>query len=107
MAITPLPGGYTLTAVNEAITLPQRMEVVGMTFQGGVSGGSALTAGQRLVVRDSATVGSGGILADYLTEGTSDNADLWAGRSPRIVSALSVDNNTVGGTWVLTVFVRV
>jgi hypothetical protein len=34
MAITPLAGCYTLTAVNESITLPQRMEIVGMTFRG-------------------------------------------------------------------------
>jgi hypothetical protein len=60
-----------------------------------------------LTVRDSATVGSGGILADYGIEGTADNADLWAGRQPRIVTALSIDNNTIAGTWVLTVSVRV
>lgn len=102
MAITPGGLQYTMTAVNESITLPQRMEVTGMTFEG-----SGLTADQRLTVRDSATVGSGGILADYRTEATTDNADLWAGRAPRIISALSIDNNTVAGTWVLTVFVRI
>lgn len=102
MAITPGGQHYTLTAVNESITLPQRMEVVGMTFQG-----TGLTAAQRIVVRDSATVGSGGILADYEVEAATDNADFWAGRSSRIISALSIDNNTVAGTWVLTVFVKV
>lgn len=101
MAITPGGLQYTLTAVNEAITLPQRVEVVGMTLQG-----TGLTAAQRLVVRDSATVGSGGVLADYEIEAATDNADLWAGRAPRIISALSIDNNTVAGTWVLTVFIR-
>lgn len=102
MAIAKAGRTVTFTAVNEGIDLTTFghpfVEVVGMTFQG-----ASTTAGHRVVVRDHKTPGSGNPLADYLIEGTSDNADLWGGRQPQIVSGLSIDNNTVGGTWVLTV----
>lgn len=104
MAITASGRTITMTAVNEGYAFPPYMgkKLIGLSFQGGVSGGSALTAGQRIVVRDTGTVGSGNIIADYLTEATSDNADLWGGRTPQIISGISIDNNTVGGTWLLT-----
>lgn len=100
MAISVVGKTATLTAVNEAVDLSgQLRKIVGMTFSG-----TGLTADQRLVIRDSATVGSGEILSDYRTEGTPDNADLWGARMPRIIRGLSVDNNTVAGTWQVTVF---
>jgi hypothetical protein len=39
-------------------------------------------------------------------EAATDNADLWTGRESQPTGALSISNNTVGGTWVLTVFYR-
>lgn len=105
MAVAKSGASVTFTAVNEGIDFAAHgfplVEVTGMTLQG-----ASTTAGHRLTVRDTATVGSGNILADYLIEGTSDNADLWGGRTPQMVKGLSIDNNTVGGTWVLTVSFR-
>jgi len=73
--------------------------LVGLTFRG-----TGLTAAQSFIVRDNATPGSGSILADYAIEAATDNADLWGGRTPQPVTAMSIDNTTVGGTWVLTAF---
>lgn len=102
MAIARQPRSITFTAVNEGITLPAKMLVIGMTFQG-----AGLTVAQRITVRDSATPGSGSILADYVTKvAASDDNDLWGSKPPQIVSALSIDNNTVAGTWVVTVFIQ-
>lgn len=102
MAIADQGRSITFTAVNEGVDFGGfAKEIVGLTFQG-----AGLTAGQRLVVRDNATPGSGAILADYLTEAATDNADLWAGRQPQLATGLSISNNTIAGTWVLTVFVR-
>jgi hypothetical protein len=91
-------------AVNEGVAFAPYMgrRLRSMQFQGGVSGGSALTAGQRLVIRDTGTPGTGNILVDYLTEGTSDNASFTAEVNGRIVQGLAIDNNTIGGTWVVT-----
>lgn len=100
MAITPTARAIQFTAVNEGITLPFAKQVVGITFQG-----SGLTTGQRVLVTDSATPGGGSPIADWLTSAAIDNADLWAGRAMQNVTALSIANNTVAGTWVLTVFV--
>lgn len=102
MAIASQGRSLTFTATNEATQeLPNLMEIVGMTFQG-----TGLTADQRLTVRAGAVIGSGSILADYIIEGTTDNADLWNGRQPQAVRGIAIDNTTVGGTWVLTVMVR-
>lgn len=87
----------TFTAANEGLTLGGMYKLVGLTFQG-----TGLTAGQRLTVRDHATPGNGEVLADYVTEAATDNADLWGGRTPQIVTGLSVDTSTIAGTWVLT-----
>lgn len=102
MAVLKAGRSVTFSAVNEGIDFAAHgypfVEVTGMTFQG-----ASTTAGHRLSVRDTVTPGSGNLLADYLIEATSDNADLWGGRAPQVVKGLSVDNNTVGGTWILTV----
>lgn len=89
----------TFDAVNTGVAFTSPRLVTGMTFQG-----SGLTAGQRVTVRNRGTVGTGSMLADYLTAATLDNADLWAGRVAQAVRGLSVDNGTVAGTWALTVF---
>jgi hypothetical protein len=91
----------TITATNDLVDLGDLVEIVGLTFQG-----TGLTAAQRLVLRDGSAVGAGSLLADYVVEAATDNADLWTGREPRIVRYLAVDNTTVDGTWVLTVFIR-
>jgi hypothetical protein len=101
MAIARQGRSITFTAVNEGITLPEQIEIVGMTMRG-----TGMTAAQILQVRDSATPGSGSILADYVIEAATDNADLWTGRESQPTGALSISNNTVAGTWVLTVFYR-
>lgn len=92
----------TFTAVNEGITFDQMHEVLAVTFQG-----TGLTAGQRVTLRDTATPGTGNVLADYVTEAAIDNQDLWSGRPAQIVKALALDNNTVAGTWVLTVTIGI
>jgi hypothetical protein len=103
MTIASQTKSITFTAVNEGIDFgPTPRHVVGMTFQG-----TGLTAGHRLVVRDTATPGSGNILADYLVEAASDNADLFTGHPPQRVSGLAIDNLAVGGTWVLTATVLI
>jgi hypothetical protein len=101
MAIGFTGRAITFTAVNEGVELTHAVEIVGITFQG-----TGLTISQRVVVRNHKTPGSGSALVDYLTEGAADNGDLWGGRQPQIVTGLSIDNNTIAGTWVLTVFVR-
>lgn len=99
MAQTQQPLSLTFTATNDAVTFHERRLVVGMTLQG-----SGLTAGHRLTVRNKGTVGAGSVLADYLMAAAIDNADLWGARRPQAVKAISLDNTTVAGTWVLTVF---
>lgn len=103
MAIAQQGRSITITAVNAGVSFGGDLrEVVAMTFQG-----ATLTAGNRLVVRDTGTVASGNILVDYLVEAATDNADLWGGREAQQVKGLSLDNNTIDGTWVLTVTVRI
>jgi hypothetical protein len=103
MTIAAQTKSITFTAVNEGIDFgPTPRHVVGITFQG-----TGLTAAQRVVVRDTATPGSGNILADYIIEGAADNADLFTGHPPQRVSGLAIDNNTVAGAWVLTVTVLI
>ena len=72
MAITAAGNTIQLTATNAATALwPDLREIVGMSFEG-----TGLTTGQELVVRAGATIGSGDVLADYITEGTTDQRDL-------------------------------
>ena len=99
MAIAQAGKSITFTAVNESILWPGDVrEIVGMTFQG-----TGLTATHRLKVTDA----KGTILADYLVEAATDNADLWAGRPPQIADGgIVITNNAVGGTWVLTVLLK-
>jgi len=103
MTIARQPESITFTAVNEGVSLAGRpITILGMTFRG-----TGLTASQIVTVRDSATVASGSILADWITPDTVANADLWSGLPPRLVyDGISIDNNTVAGTWKLTVFYR-
>lgn len=99
MAVTPLGRTVTMTAVNEGLAFPPYMgrKLIGLSFQG-----TGLTTPQRLVVRDTGTVAAGNVIADYQIEAVADNADLWGGRMPQIIAGISIDNNTVAGTWVLT-----
>lgn len=101
MAIARQANSLTITAVNDSLAFAVPVEVVGASFQG-----TGLTAGQRVTLRDSATVGSGSILADYAVQVSSSSADLWGSRPTRMVQAVGIDNNTVGGTWVVTLFTR-
>jgi hypothetical protein len=102
MTVARQPRSVTFTAVNEGIVFPYLMLVVGITFQG-----AGLTAAQRITVRDTGTPGSGSLLADYVTKATTaDDNDLWGAKPPQPVTGLSIDNGTVAGTWVVTVFIR-
>lgn len=96
MAVTRQGRSITMTAVNDeytGIVCP-----IGINFQG-----TGLTAGQRVQITDS----GGSVIADYITEGTSDNADLLNGRplDGQFYQGIKIANNTVAGTWVLTVIV--
>lgn len=91
MTVTRQGGSATMTAVNEALT--GVFFLTGINFQG-----TSLTAGHRLRILDT----GGSVIADYIVEGTSDNADLLAGREGRHVDGVRIENNTVGGTWVVT-----
>lgn len=99
MSLTIQGRSYQFTANTDKIAFPPfaGKKLLSLTIQG-----SGLTAGNRLLVRDTGTQGSGNVLADYLIAAATDNADLWGGRTPQIVSGLSIDNNTIDGTWVLT-----
>lgn len=93
MAVTVTGRVVTLTAVGDAT--PLLADVVGITFQG-----TGLTAGQNLIVKDA----NGSPLADYVIEAATDNADLWAGRTPMFVKGVGVPSGTVAGTWKVTIF---
>jgi hypothetical protein len=74
----------------------QIVDIAGISFQG-----SGLTAAQNLILTDDA----GQPIVDYLIEGATDNADLWAGRDPQFYTGLKM-SGTVDGTWKLTVFLN-
>ena len=98
MAISRQGRSITFTAVNAGLDfggLPKRL--MALTFRG-----TGLTAGQLLIVRDTKTPGAGNILADYAIQAATDDADFWGGRTPQLCDGISIDNNTVAGTWVLT-----
>ena len=99
MSVTLSGVFIAMSATGDVITFPPGMprKVVSMTFQG-----TGLTAGQRIVVRDSGVAGSGNILSDYQVEATTDNADLWNARQSQLARGLAIDAGTVAGTWVLT-----
>lgn len=99
MTIAAQTFSLTMSAANEGTTLAGPRLLVGLTFRG-----TGLTAAQGFIVRDSATPGSGSVLADYVIEAATDNADLWGGRQPQWITAISLDNTTVAGTWLLTAF---
>jgi hypothetical protein len=91
MAVARQGKSITMTAANDAVT--GFFAVEGINFQG-----TGLTAGQRVRILDT----DGSVIADYLTEGTSDNADLWAGRARGYYQGLRIENNTIAGSWVVT-----
>lgn len=91
MAVARQGKSLTMTAANDAAT--GVFAVAGINFQG-----TGLTAGQRVRLLDT----DGTVIADYLTEGTTDNADLWAGRALAMYQGLRVENNTIAGTWVVS-----
>lgn len=101
MAVVSGDKYVTMTAITDVLKLKHLQTVVGITFQG-----TGLTAAQRVTVRDVAVQGSGNILADFVTMAATDRWDAWNSRREQPISGLSIDNNTVAGTWVLTVFLR-
>lgn len=102
MAVLTQGQSITMTAITDSISFGGSLaELMAVSFQG-----TGLTADQRLTVRDTTTQGSGNVLLDYRIEATSDNADFWGGRTPQPVKGLSIDNNTLAGTWVLTFSMR-
>lgn len=92
-AATRKGNSIILTATSDTYAA-QIACINGISFQG-----SGLTAGQRVLLQDD----GGDTVADYLVEGTTDNADLYTGRHPKFYMGLKM-TGTVDGTWVLTVF---
>jgi hypothetical protein len=92
MAVTRQGRAFTMTATGDAVT--GVLFPIGMNFQG-----TGLTAAQRLLVTDT----DGSVIADYLTEGTADNADLLNGRIGIACQGLKIAAGTLAGSWVLTV----
>lgn len=81
-----------MTATGDAVTGP--LFIVGINFQG-----TGLTAAQRVEVTDS----GGSVIADYITEGTNDNADLLGGRPGQWWDGVAIAAGTVAGSWVVTI----
>jgi hypothetical protein len=92
MAVTRSGSSIAMTALGDAVTGP--LFISAINFQG-----TGLTAGQRLLIQDT----GGSTIADYITEGTSDNADLIIGREPKFWDGIKLASGTVAGTWVLSV----
>lgn len=95
MAVARQGRSFTMTATGDAVT--GILFPIGMNFQG-----TGLTAGQRLLITDT----DGAIIADYITEGTSDNADLLNGRDSTCCQGLKIAAGTLAGTWVLSVMLE-
>jgi hypothetical protein len=100
MAVTRKGRTITMTADGDSIAAGNYFLVSGITFQGGI--GVALAAGERLRLTDA----GGSVLCDYVTEGTTDNADLMAGRKPIYADGLLMEDGPATGTWVLTIFLE-
>lgn len=92
MSVTRQGRSFTMTATGDAVT--GVLFPIGINFQG-----TGLTAAQRLLITDT----DGAIIADYITEGTADNADLLNGRQGICCQGLKIAAGTLAGTWVLTV----
>lgn len=92
MAVTRQGRSIQMTALGDAYT--GVVVPVGLNFQG-----TGLTAGQRLLI----TATDGSVIADYITEGTSDNADLLNGRTGLFYQGITLAAGTVAGTWVVTI----
>lgn len=93
MAVDNQGQSIAMTATADAVT--RKVHIVGISFQG-----SGLTAGHRILLTNTA----GGVIADYLVEAATDNADLWNGRPGAFHKGLLLTTNATG-TWVLTVMV--
>lgn len=96
MAVTETAKAVEFTAVGDSKAFVEPQTIVGMTFRG-----TGLTADQLLTVTDGVNT-----IAKYQVEGTADNADLWAGKTPMRVTSIGIPSGTVGGTWTVTVFLR-
>ena len=95
MAVTRQGRSIQMTALGDAYT--GVVVPVGLNFQG-----TGLTAGQRLLI----TATDGSVIADYITEGTSDNADLLNGREGLFYQGITLAAGTVAGTWVVTIILE-
>jgi hypothetical protein len=91
MAVTRAGSSITMTATADAST--STVFLVGINFQG-----TGLTAGQRLQITDT----GGSVIADYMTEAATDNADLLAGRPAQFQQGLKITAGTLAGTWVVS-----
>jgi len=85
--------GKSITMTADADAYPGVVFIVGLTFQ--VTAGAAA---QRLRLTDT----GGSIIADYMVEAATDNADLWNGRDGMFFDGLLVEDFP-SGTAVLTV----
>ena len=92
MAVTRQGRSIQMTATGDAYT--GVIFPIGLNFQG-----TGLTAGQRLLV----TATDGSVIADYITEGTSDNADLLNGRKGLCYQGITIAAGTLSGSWVLSI----
>lgn len=94
MAVSRKGTSLTMTADADAVT--GIFIVAGVTYQ--QTGGAA---GERLRLTDT----GGDVVADYITTGATDNADLWNGRVTHAYHGLLVEDFP-SGTGVLTVFLE-
>ncbi len=98
MAAATRKGRSILFTATTDTYAAQTVWICGITFQG-----SGLSAGDRLLLQDD----GGDTIADYLVAATQDNADLWNGRDATCCQGLKLSGSgTMGGTWVLTVFLH-
>lgn len=83
-----------MTEDADAIAAGNYFLIAGMTLQG-----SSLTPDDRVLVTDA----DGSILADYLIQSATDNADLMNGREPIYADGITVESFPASGA-VLTIF---
>lgn len=94
MSTTEKPLSIVMTANADAFTGDVIIDAI--TFQG-----TGLTAGQLLTLTD----GGGSVIADWVVPATPANADLWAGRLPRLYKNLTLAG-PAAGTWKLTIGIK-
>jgi hypothetical protein len=95
MTMTRLGSSITMTATGDAYT--GVVFPIGINFQG-----TGLTASQRLLITDT----DGSVIADYITEGTADNADLLNGRPAKFYQGIKIAAGTLAGTWVVSIMLE-